>query len=117
VHGYDEGKAKTLMLRLLYLGEYYESNKIMDIVKYAKELSGIADQLWKDADDKTKKLVKEDVKRKKKKDIKLKDSKATLMSLMSWRIQSIECGILLKIYKWFTDNGYKVGQDNFVMTA
>jgi len=32
-------------------------------------------------------LVKEDVKRKKKKDIKLKDSKATLMS---WRIQTIE---------------------------
>jgi len=29
---------------------------------------------------------------------------------MSWRIQSIECGILLKIYKWFTDNGYNVGQ-------
>jgi len=26
-HGYDEGKAKTLMLRLLYLGNYYESNE------------------------------------------------------------------------------------------
>jgi len=50
---------------------------------------------------------KEDVKRKKKKDIKLKDSKATLMS---WRIQSIECGILLKVYQWFTDNGYNLGQ-------
>jgi len=29
---------------------------------------------------------------------------------MSWRIQSIECGILLKIHKWFTDNNYNVGQ-------
>jgi len=64
-HGYDEGMAKTLMLRLLYLGDYYESKKIPDIVKYAKELSGIANQLWKDADDKTKKLVIEHVKRKK----------------------------------------------------
>jgi len=26
--------------------------------------------------------------------------------LMSWRIQSIECGILLKVHEWFTDNGY-----------
>jgi len=26
------------------------------------------------------------------------------------RIQSIECGILLKIHKWFTDNSYNVGQ-------
>jgi len=106
-HGYDRNQAKTLMLRLLYLGDYYESNKVLFIVKYAKELSGIANQLWKDGDDKTKKLVKEEVKKKKKKDIKLKDSKATLMS---WCIQSIECGILLKIYKWFTDNGYNVGQ-------
>jgi len=86
-HGYDEGAAKTLMLRLLYLGDYFESNKVLHIVKYAKELSGIANQLWKDADDKTKKLAKKEVKRKKKKDIKLKDSKATLMS---WRIQSID---------------------------
>jgi len=53
------------------------------------------------------KLVKEDVKRKKKKGIKLTDSKATLMS---WCIQTIECSILLKIYKWFTGNGYMVGQ-------
>jgi len=107
VHGYDCEKTKTLMLRLLYLGNYYKSNKIPDIVEYAKELSGIANRLWKDADDKTKKLVKEDVKRKKKKDIKLKDSKATLMS---WHIQSIECSILVKVYQWFTDNGYMVGQ-------
>jgi len=35
------------------------------------------------------------------------DSKATLMS---WHIQSIECRILLKIHKWFTDNNYNVGQ-------
>jgi len=106
-HGYDRNQAKKLVLRLLYLGDYYESNKVPFVVKYAKELSGIANQLWKDADNKTKKLVKEEVKKKKKKDIKLKDSKATLMS---WHIQSIECGILLKIHKWFTDNGYNVGQ-------
>jgi len=42
------------MLRLLYLGEYHEQNKIPFIVKYAKELTGIAIQLWKDADEKTK---------------------------------------------------------------
>jgi len=95
------------MLRLLYLGNYYEENKIPFVVKYAKELTGIAIQLWKDADKKTKKLVKDEVKKKKKDDIKLKDSKATLMS---WRIQDIECSILLKIHKWFTDNGYNVGQ-------
>jgi len=106
-HGYDRNKAKTLMLRLLYLGNYYEQNKIPFVVKYAKELTGIAKQLWKDADKKTKKLVKDEVKKKKKNDIKLKDSKATLMS---WRIQSIECSILLKIHKWFTDNNYNVGQ-------
>jgi len=29
---------------------------------------------------------------------------------MSWHIQDIECGILLKIHKWFTDNKYIVGQ-------
>jgi len=29
---------------------------------------------------------------------------------MSWRIQSIECSILLKIHKWFTDNNYIIGQ-------
>jgi len=52
-------------------------------------------------------LVKDEVKKKKKDDIKLKNSKSTLMS---WHIQSIECGILLKIHKWFTDNGYNVGQ-------
>jgi len=95
------------MLRLLYLGNYYELNKVPFIVRYAKELSGIAKQLWKDADKETKKLVKEEAKRKKKNDIKLKDSKATLMS---WRIQSIECSILLKIHKWFTDNNYNIGQ-------
>jgi len=95
------------MLRLLYLGDYYEQNKIPFVVKYAKELTGIAKQLWKDADKKTKKLVKDEVKKKKKNDIKLKDSKATLMS---WHIQSIECSILIKIYKWFTDNDYNVGQ-------
>jgi len=107
VHGYDCNKAKALMLRLLYLGNYYELKKFRAEEKYSKELSDIADQLWEDADEKTKKLVKEDVKRKKKKDIKLKDSKATLMS---WCIQTIECGILLKVYQWFTDNYYKVGQ-------
>jgi len=95
------------MLRLIYLGNYYELNKLRCVVKYAKELSGIANQLWKDADDKTKKFIKEENKGKKKKDINLKDSKATLMS---WCLQSIECGILLKIHKWFTDNGYNVGQ-------
>jgi len=95
VHGYDRNWAKTLMLRLLYLGDYYEENKIPFVVKYAKELTGIAIQLWKDADKKTKKLVKDEVKKKKKDDIKLKDSKSTLMS---WCIQSIECGILLKIH-------------------
>jgi len=42
VHGYDRNKAKTLMLRLLYLGDYYEENKIPFVVKYAKELTGIA---------------------------------------------------------------------------
>jgi len=107
VHGYDCNQAKTLMLRLLYLGEYYQENKIPFVVKYAKELTGIAIQLWKDVDEKTKKLVKDEVKKKGKGDIKLKDSKATLMS---WCIQDIECGILLKIYQWFTDNGYNVGQ-------
>jgi len=49
-HGYDRNQDKTLMLRLLYLGDYYEQNKIPFVVKYAKELSGIAKQLWKDAD-------------------------------------------------------------------
>jgi len=92
-HGYNRNKAKTLMLRLLYLGDYYESDKVPFVVKYAKELSSIANQLWKDADKETKKLVKEELKRKKKNNIKLKDSKATLMS---WHIQNIECGILLK---------------------
>jgi len=29
---------------------------------------------------------------------------------MSWHIQDIECSILLKIHKWFTDNKYIVGQ-------
>jgi len=79
---YDRNQAKQLMLRLIYLGDYYELNKLPCVVKYAKELSGIANQLWKDADDKTKKFVKEENKGKKKKDINLKDSKATLMS---WR--------------------------------
>jgi len=106
-HGYDRNQAKTLMLRLLYLGKYYEDNKIPFIVKYAKELTAIAIQLWKDADDETKKLVKNEVKKKKKGDANLKDSKVTLMS---WRIQDIEHNILLKIYEWFTDNGYNVGQ-------
>jgi len=70
-HGYDRNQAKTLMLRLLYLGDYYEQNKIPFVVKYAKELTGIAIQLWKDADEKTKKLVKDEVKKKKKDDVKL----------------------------------------------
>jgi len=30
--------------------------------------------------------------------------------LAHWHLQSIESGILLKIHKWFTDNGYNVGQ-------
>jgi len=30
------------MLRLLYLGDYYELDKVPFVVKYAKELSGIA---------------------------------------------------------------------------
>jgi len=107
VHGYDHNKAKTLMLRLLYLGDYYEENKIPFVVKYAKELTGIAIRLWKDVDEETKEFVKSEVKKKKKDDYKLKDSKATLMS---WRIQDIECSILLKIHKWFTDNKYIVGQ-------
>jgi len=104
-HNYDRNQAKTLMLRLLYLGNYYEENKIPFVVKYAKELTGMAIQLWKD--EKTKKLVKDEVKKKKKGDVKLKDLKATLMS---WCILSIECGIFLKIHKWFTDNSYNVGQ-------
>jgi len=106
-HGYDRNQAKTLMLRLLYLGDYYEQDKIKFVVNYANELTAIATRLWKDADDETKKLVKNEVKKKKKGKANLKDSKATLMS---WRIQDIERNILLKIYEWFTDNGYNVGQ-------
>jgi len=106
VHGYDCNKAKTLMLRFLYLGDYYEVKKIKHVEKYAKELLDIAKRLWNDANDKTIKLVKKEVKRKNKNNIE-KNSKATLMS---WHIQSIECGILLKVYEWFTDNDYKVGQ-------
>jgi len=67
------------MLRLLYLGNYYELNKVPFVVKYAKELLGIANQLWKNADEETKKLIKEEVKKKNKKDIKLKDSKARVV--------------------------------------
>jgi len=104
-HNYDRNQAKQLMLRLIYLGKYYESNKIPKVKKYAKELLGVANQLWKDADEETKKFIKEENKKKKK--INLKDLKATLMS---WRLQSVECGILLKIHKWFTDNNYNVGQ-------
>jgi len=44
-HGYNQNRAKTLMLRLLYLGDYYELNKVPFVVRYAKELSGIAKQL------------------------------------------------------------------------
>jgi len=68
------------MLRLLYLGNYHEVKKITHVKKYVDKLSDIAKRLWNDANDKTKDLVKKEVKRKKKNDIKLKDFKATLMS-------------------------------------
>jgi len=55
-HNYDRNQAKKLMLRLIYLGDYYKLNKVLCVVKYAKELSGIANQLWKDADKETKKF-------------------------------------------------------------
>jgi len=95
-HGYNRDQAKKLLLRLIYLGDYHELNKIPCVVKYAKELSGIANQLWKDADEETKKFVKEENKEKKKKkkeDIKLKDSKASMVP--KFLIGGIKNGIFM----------------------